>query len=267
LTKPTLRREAYGHRRHSVNPHRPGENRGMSIDKTDKGHGIRLFTMTGQGTDNKLTTADLLELAAQCDALRADKAARVVILAGPGAHFCGGRIGAAGLTSPAAIAQDLGAILQVNAAMAALSVPVIAAIEGRAHAFGFGLAAQSDYAIAGAGTELCLPEMSHGLPPLVVLSYLFRYTNYKRAFELASTSRAMSAADALAAGLVTETVAAGAALERALAVAAGMAASDQTAMTMLRRFARQAAAVHDPFLGELAVGQMSGLLADRAGKH
>ncbi len=239
----------------------------MSIDITDKGHGIRLFTLSGQGADNKLTTADLRALAAQCDALRADTAARVLVLAGPGAHFCGGRIGAAGLTSPAAIAEDLGAILAVNAAMAALSVPVIAAIEGRAHAFGFGLAAQSDYAIAGADAELCLPEMSHGLPPLVVLSYLFRFTNYKRAFELASTSKPMSATDALAAGLLTEAVATGTALTRALCVAANMASADQTAMTMLRRFARQAAAVHDPFLGELAVGQMSGLLADRAGRH
>ena len=239
----------------------------MSIDITDKGHGIRLFTLSGQGADNKLTTADLRALAAQCDALRADTAARVLVLAGPGAHFCGGRIGAAGLTSPAAIAEDLGAILAVNAAMAALSVPVIAAIEGRAHAFGFGLAAQSDYAIAGADAELCLPEMSHGLPPLVVLSYLFRFTNYKRAFELASTSKPMSATDALAAGLLTEAVATGTALTRALCVAADMASADQTAMTMLRRFARQAAAVHDPFLGELAVGQMSGLLADRAGRH
>ena len=239
----------------------------MSIDITDKGHGIRLFTLSGQGADNKLTTADLRALAAQCDALRADTAARVLVLAGPGAHFCGGRIGAAGLTSPAAIAEDLGAILAVNAAMAALSVPVIAAIEGRAHAFGFGLAAQSDYAIAGADAELCLPEMSHGLPPLVVLSYLFRFTNYKRAFELASTSKPMSATDALAAGLLTEAVATGTALARALTVATGMASADQTAMTMLRRFARQAAAVHDPFLGELAVGQMSGLLADRAGRH
>ncbi len=239
----------------------------MSIDITDKGHGIRLFTLSGQGEDNKLTTADLRALAAQCDALRADTAARVLVLAGPGAHFCGGRIGAAGLTSPAAIAEDLGAILAVNAAMAALSVPVIAAIEGRAHAFGFGLAAQSDYAIAGADAELCLPEMSHGLPPLVVLSYLFRFTNYKRAFELASTSKPMSATDALAAGLLTEAVATGTALTRALCVAANMASADQTAMTMLRRFARQAAAVHDPFLGELAVGQMSGLLADRAGRH
>ncbi len=239
----------------------------MSIDITDKGHGIRLFTLSGQGADNKLTTADLRALAAQCDALRADTAARVLVLAGPGAHFCGGRIGAAGLTSPAAIAEDLGAILAVNAAMAALSVPVIAAIEGRAHAFGFGLAAQSDYAIAGADAELCLPEMSHGLPPLVVLSYLFRFTNYKRAFELASTSKPMSATDALAAGLLTEAVATGTALTHALAVAANMASADQTAMTMLRRFARQAAAVHDPFLGELAVGQMSGLLADRAGRH
>ena len=239
----------------------------MSIDITDKGHGIRLVTLSGQGADNKLTTADLRALAAQCDALRADTAARVLVLAGPGAHFCGGRIGAAGLTSPAAIAEDLGAILAVNAAMAALSVPVIAAIEGRAHAFGFGLAAQSDYAIAGADAELCLPEMSHGLPPLVVLSYLFRFTNYKRAFELASTSKPMSATDALAAGLLTEAVATGTALTRALCVAADMASADQTAMTMLRRFARQAAAVHDPFLGELAVGQMSGLLADRAGRH
>jgi len=133
--------------------------------------------------------------------------------------------------------------------------------------FGFGLAAQSDYAVAAADAVLALPEMSHGLPPLVVLSYLHRFVPYKRAFELAVTSRRIGAAEAREAGVVTEVVPPGQAVARAMTVAQGMAAQDPRSLALLRRFSRHAAGVHSAHLGEHAVSLMSVLLSERAQEH
>ena len=148
-----------------------------------------------------------------------DKELRALVITGRNNMFCGGRIGAKGLTRASEVAEDLNAILKVNTALNALSVPVIAAVEGKAFGFGFGMTAQVDYAVAAENAVFSLPEMSHGLPPLIVFTYLFRFVPYKRAFELAVTSRQISAKEASDAGILTEIVPAGAALKRALEVA------------------------------------------------
>ena len=136
----------------------------------------------------------------------------MLVIRGNDGMFCRGRVGAKGLTRGSDVAADLNAILAVNAALDALTVPVVVAVEGEALGFGFGLTAQADYAVAAEDAVLALPEMSHGLPPLIVLSYLFRFVPYKRAFELAVSSRAISAVEAREAGVVTEVVASGAAV-------------------------------------------------------
>jgi enoyl-CoA hydratase/carnithine racemase len=148
-----------------------------------------------------------------------------------------------------------------------LQVPVVTAVEGEALGFGFGLTAQSDYAVAAEDAVLALPEMSHGLPPLIVLSYLFRFVPYKRAFELALTSRRIGAQEAKEAGVVTEVVAPGQAVPRAMAVARMMAGFDATSLGLLRSFARDAADAHSPRWSAHAVSLMSVLLSERAQDH
>ena len=187
-----------------------------------------------------------------------------MLLRGNDGMFCRGRIGAQGLIRASDVAEDLRAILSVNDALDAFPVPVVAAVEGEAFGFGFGLTAQSDYAVAAADAEFALPEMSHGLPPLIVLSYLFRFVPYKRAFELAMSSRRIGAAEAKEAGVVTEVAPPGQALARAMVVARSMAEHDPRSVALMRRFSRHAAAVHSPHLSEYAVSVMSVLLSERA---
>jgi len=148
-----------------------------------------------------------------------------------------------------------------------LSVPVIVAVEGQAFGFGFGMTAQVDYAVAAENAVFSLPEMSHGLPPLIVFTYLFRFVPYKRAFELAVTSRQISAKEASEAGILTEIVPAGSTLKRALEVANQMAAFDPKAMGLLRKFGREAAEVHSKSGSEHAVALMSVMLAERNAAH
>jgi enoyl-CoA hydratase/carnithine racemase len=236
----------------------------MAVALADGGGGIRVLTLVGVDRSGFLNTDGLIRMAAVLQEVGADPAVRALVLRGNDGMFCRGRIGAKGLTRASDVAEDLGAILQVNTALDALSVPVICAIEGEALGFGFGLAAQSDYAVAAEDAVLALPEMSHGLPPLIVLSYLTRFVPYKRAFDLAVTSRRIGATEAKEAGVVTEIVPSGQAVARAMAVAQGMTAHDARSVALLRRFARHAAGAHNQHLSEHAVSLMSVLLAERA---
>jgi enoyl-CoA hydratase/carnithine racemase len=239
----------------------------MAIEIEAKGKGVSVVTLAGHDSGNFLYTQDLLDLAAVLTTAASDKDLRALVITGRNNTFCGGRVGAKGLTRASEVAEDLGAILKVNDAMNALSVPVIIAAEGEAFGFGFGMTAQSDYAIAAENTVFSLPEMSHGLPPLIVFTYLFRFVPYKRAFELAVTSRNISAKEAMDAGILTELVAPGTALKRALEVADMMAAFNPKAMGLLRKFGREVADLHSASKSEHAVALMSVMLAERNSAH
>jgi enoyl-CoA hydratase/carnithine racemase len=239
----------------------------MAIEISAQGKGVSVITLAGQDSANFLYTQDLLDLAQLLTKCASDKDLRALVITGRNNTFCGGRIGAKGLTRASEVAEDLGAILKVNAALNALSVPVIAAVEGQAFGFGFGITAQVDYAVAAENAVFSLPEMSHGLPPLIVFTYLFRFVPYKRAFELAVTSRQISAKEASEAGILTDLVPAGSTLKRALEVAGQMAAFDPKAMGLLRKFGREAAEVHSKHMSEHAVALMSVMLAERNAAH
>lgn len=239
----------------------------MAIEINAQGKGVSVITLAGHDTGNFVYTQDLLDLAKVLTTCASDKDLRALVLTGRNNTFCGGRVGAKGLTRASEVADDLNAILKVNTALNALSVPVIAAIEGQAFGFAFGITAQVDYAIAADNAVFSLPEMSHGLPPMIVFTYLFRFVSYKRAFELAVTSRKISAKEAAEAGILTETVPGGTALKRALEVANQMAAFDPKALGLLRKFGREVAGVHSEHLSQHAVAVMSVMLAERNASH
>lgn len=236
----------------------------VRVDETE--NGVVLLTLVGTGEKNNLDTEALLDLADTARALATRPGMRVLVVAGQGDVFCGGRIGKKGLSRASDVAEDLNAILKVNSAFAALPVPTVLAVEGEAFGWGFGMSAQADYVVAAEDARFALPEMSHGMPPLIVLSYLFRFVSYKRGFELSLTSREISAADAERYGIVTQVVPHGAALAAALEVAAFIAAQDPMSIVLLRKFGREAAQLSNPQLSEYAVSLMSVLLAERAQK-
>ena len=239
----------------------------MAIEIDAKGKGVSVITLAGHDAGNFLYTQDLLDLAAVLATCASDRDLRALVVTGRSNIFCGGRIGAKGLTRASEVAEDLDAILKVNHALNALRVPVIVAVEGQAFGFGFGLTAQADYAVAAENAVFSLPEMSHGLPPLIIFSYLFRFVPYKRAFELAVTSRQISAQEAADAGILTDIVPVGTTLQRALEVADKMAAFDPKALGLLRQFGREAAEVHSRSKSEHAVALMSVMLAERTPAH
>jgi enoyl-CoA hydratase/carnithine racemase len=159
---------------------------------------------------DKSNMVDAEMMAAMIDSLGrlgAGGEARILLLGGAGEHFCGGRD--PGPTRPddaAGWRQVLGQIVATNQALAAFPGITIALAKGDVRGFGFGLAVQCDITLAAENARFSFPEIKHGFPPSVVMSYLSRWTARKKAFELVITGDEMSAGEAERFGLVNRVV-------------------------------------------------------------
>lgn len=119
--------------------------------------------------------------------------------------------------------------------------PVVAAVDGVALAGGFEIAIACDVVVAGDTARFGLPEVRRGIiAGAGGLQRLPRLMPPLRALELILTGRELSALEAHELGLVSEVVPAGAALDRALEVAAAIAANAPVAVRESRAVARRA---------------------------
>jgi enoyl-CoA hydratase len=166
----------------------------------------------------------------------ADDGARVLVLTGAGDQsFCAGADLKA-LDTLAPRMADPGGPLGFTRREA--SKPTIAAIGGWCLAGGLELALWCDLRIASETATLGLPERRWGVPLVDGgTQRLPRVVGLGRALDLILTGRLVGAAEALAIGLVTEVVAPGAHLARALEVAEGLARFPQRTMLADRRAA------------------------------
>ena len=118
------------------------------------------------------------------------------------------------------------------------SKPTIAAISGFALAGGLELALWCDLRIATEGSTLGYPERRWGVPLIDGgTQRLPRIVGLGRALDLILTGRMIDAQEALDMGLLTEVVPAGTHMERALALAEGLARFPQSTMLTDRRAA------------------------------
>jgi enoyl-CoA hydratase len=118
------------------------------------------------------------------------------------------------------------------------SKPTVAAISGFALAGGLELALWCDLRIAAEGSVFGYPERRWGVPLIDGgTQRLPRIIGLGRALDLILTGRMIAAEEALSMGMITEIVPAGAHLERALALAEGLAGFPQRTMLADRRAA------------------------------
>lgn len=166
----------------------------------------------------------------------ADDGARVLVLTGAGdVSFCAG----ADLKATATMAPRL---MSPEGPMGFTrltpSKPTIAAISGFCLAGGLEIALWCDLRIATETSQLGYPERRWGVPLIDGgTQRLPRIVGLGRALDLILTGRIIDAQEALAMGLLTEVVAPGAHLERALALAEGLARFPQRTMLADRRAA------------------------------
>jgi enoyl-CoA hydratase/carnithine racemase len=103
--------------------------------------------------------------------------------------------------------------------MAALGKPLIAAVNGDAHAGGFATALACDLAIVAEDATLGLPEAASGLFPFIALAIVKDALPKAMLFDLIYRARLMPAAEACAMRIVSEAVPRAAVLERAVEIA------------------------------------------------
>lgn len=155
----------------------------------------------------------------------ADDAVRAVVLTGEGRGFCAGADLRRPMEPQAAGRHTLRHSFHPHMlAMAALTKPVIAAVNGAAAGAGLSLACAADLRLASTAAAFVPAFVDIGLVPDAGGSYFVtRLLGYARAFAWLAEGERWSAEQALRAGLVSEVLAPEQLLPRALALATALA--------------------------------------------
>jgi enoyl-CoA hydratase/carnithine racemase len=162
---------------------------------------------------------------------------RCLVLAGSARAFSAGAdIGEFRNQDPASIAgyyRDTGDVYEQ---VAGLPQPTVSAISGYCLGGGFELALATDLRIAEESAVFGLPEVGIGIVPSSGgLLRIVRAVGTSRAKDLVMRGRRLDAREALTLGLVTEVVAEGRALERALEIGEELSALPPLALTTAKQ--------------------------------
>lgn len=179
-------------------------------------------------TRNALDGAAIRALGRAFDDFEADERAAVAVLFGKGGSFCAGA-DLKEISDGAGYEAWAGSLDGVLGAPR--SKPIVAAVEGHAVAGGLGVALYCDLRIADETAVFGVFCRRFGVPMSDGTTVrLPRLIGESRAMDMMLTGRGVSAAEAHAAGLVSEVVPEGTAYQRARAIAEQIAGYPQTAL-------------------------------------
>ena len=204
----------------------------LSYDKQGKVTWLRL---SRPDSGNRLTPAMTEGLVALCEAAAEDDEVEVVVITGLGNVFCQGLEYPAGVKGSEAtqlIRAQFGE-LRCVAALAALTKPTVAALNGDAIGVGLELALACDLRLAHEQARLGLPQVTDGLIPFCGgTQRLPRIVGQAKALELILTGELLEAREALRIGLVTEAVAADTFTARVDEILAGLVGKGPIALRL-----------------------------------
>jgi methylglutaconyl-CoA hydratase len=145
------------------------------------------------------------------DALREanrNAAVRAVVISGAGSDFCSGAdLAALQKIADGSVAEnmdDARSLMDLFMLIRQVTVPVVAAVRGKALAGGCGLASACDIVLASANAQFGYPEVKIGFVPAMVMAILRRNVSEKRAFELITRGAQIGAEEAKQFGLVNQ---------------------------------------------------------------
>ena len=167
---------------------------------------IRTLTLNRPEKRNALNDALVNALKAALHEADEKDELRAVVIRGAGKDFCSG----ADLSALQKIAgasyednlEDAHSLAELFAMPRKMSIPVIAAVHGRALAGGCGLATACDLVLTTETARFGYPEVKIGFVPAIVTAFLRRNIGEKRAFELLTQGFEFTAQQALEMGLV-----------------------------------------------------------------
>ncbi len=186
---------------------------------------IATVTINEPKTLNALNSGILQELDTAFDALAADKEIRVIILTGADRSFVAG----ANIGEMSGLNYEEAKVFGAKGASVFRKIetcpqPVIAAVNGFALGGGCELALACDIRIASEKAKFGQPEVGLGITPgFSGTQRLARLIGFAKAKELIFTGKVITAAEALAIGLVNQVVAPESLMEEVQAMAAAIA--------------------------------------------
>lgn len=206
----------------------------MSLLNVSRAGRVAILEMNRPERGNRVTAAMAREMTEALERARRDPEVAACVLTGAGGAFClGGDYDSAGpvVTERLEFAR---AFIDATQAMHRLGKPLVAAVNGDAHAGGFTLMLSCDLAIAAEGATFGLPEAAHGLFPIIALAIVRDQLPKKVLFDIVYSARLLSCEEARSLHLINETAPVGEVLPRAIARAEA-AARYNPAIVMLGR--------------------------------
>jgi enoyl-CoA hydratase len=173
--------------------------------------------------------------------LTAEESSRFVVLRGAGDDFCAGRavMGQGSAPRPEALAlrrrNDL--VFDCYGAFRRCRLPIVAAVQGRAHGLGCAFAALADITLAVEDASFALPEMAHSIMPTMAMSALVDRVGLKALQYLVYSTAEIAAARALSFGIVSEIVPNGTLDEALATLTAALAKAPQPALLAVKEYA------------------------------
>ncbi len=195
---------------------------------------------------NAVSTAMAAAIRDATTTLAADETVRCIVLSSshPRAFCVGADLKERNSLSDTELVQQRPLARAAYGGVLALPVPVVAAVDGFALGGGFELALSCDVIIAGDGALVGLPEVGVGvIPGGGGTQLLVRRVGWSRAAKAIFSAAKLPAAEAFAMGAVDDLVPAGTARERALQLAATIAANSPVGLRNAKKAMRLGADV------------------------
>ena len=213
----------------------------VNLDIRDGVGRITLDRPEAANTISPLMARELLDIGIECDE---NPEVRAILLRSTGRMFCGGGDVAAFSSSGDSLPRVLKEMTAfLHASLTRLvrgRAPIVAAVQGPAAGAGFSMACAADLVVASEKAVFTMAYTAAGLTPDGSSTYFLpRILGRHRTLELILTNRALSAAEALDWGLVTEVVPPEELEARAEALARQIAAGPTWAYGAARRLVLQ----------------------------
>lgn len=153
----------------------------------------------------------LVALITALDDFAQDDRVRVLAISGEGIDFCLGAdpawLGLARSDNQDAASLSAGQISRMLEALRQFPVPTLAEVQGRARAGALGILACCDYVVGTDDSRYLVNEIHASIMPVISTPYLCRAIGERRVRALVLTGDELTAEQALAAGLLHESVA------------------------------------------------------------
>jgi 2-(1,2-epoxy-1,2-dihydrophenyl)acetyl-CoA isomerase len=208
--------------------------------RLDCADNIAHIVMDSRASLNALDIPAVNQLAAAFEQCEHNPEVRVIVLSGAGRAFCGG--GNIAFFAEEVKKNDftlrplISAVAELTLRMKKCPKPVIAAVHGAAAGGGCNLALACDMIIAADNAKFIQAFVNIGLVPDAGGGFwLPRIIGTSRAFEMFATGRPVLAEEALALGLVSEICAPEELINKAMALAAKLAAGPGVAYANIKK--------------------------------